>query len=235
MTKTKSILTKVFMISDIVNTYVDLTRRRRGIKSTVVALLACTIVLVVLVASLAISPLSATRTLTSTSTSTQTLTLRTNYTTTTTSYQTETVVSQTNFSTTETRTATETTTATVSTWYGLVYLGAAPGCGISYGVMNYSAPCFSSSGGYLFNCAAAAASSKGCTQQIDITGTSNQNFTITIWFPLTSGSGEESWQNCRYTQSLPTPPGPQTSFAFCIPVNSTSFLVAEQAHPRVPV
>ena len=135
---------------------------------------------------------------------------------------------------TQNETSTSTTTETVTTpfpWYGLVYLSADPGCSTSYGETSYPVPCFGSSG-YLFNCAAAATNSEGCTQQVNITGT-NESFTVTIWYPYTNSIGEQPVQNCKWTVQLPSPPGPETGYAYCISVNSTSFLVSEPAQGAV--
>lgn len=165
-----------------------------------------------------------TRTSTFTTTTTETFPS----TETATSTQTTTVVSQRN--NTLTVTSIQTTTQTVANrtipWYGLYYLSAAPGCAVSYGVHSYPAPCFAYSGGVLFDCAAAAATPQGCTEKVNITGTSNQNFIITIWYPYNTGVPS---QNCKWTESLPTPPGPDSAFAYCISVNSTSFLISEPA------
>jgi len=181
------------------------------------------------------------RTVTRTSTSTSieltteslTTTIASSSTTTSTLFVTmtflQTIVSTTTDTATETQTSTTTDTV-VNTipWYGLAYLGSLPGCSVSYGSTSYPGACFSpKSDPVLFNCAAAAASSQGCTQQITITGSSKLNFTITVWYPYTNYNGEQPWQNCKYVEPLPTPPGPDGPYyAYCISVNSTAFLVA---------
>jgi hypothetical protein len=168
---------------------------------------------------------------------TTTSTLTTTQLSTTTSVQTQIVSNQTSYTITSTTSETETltTTETVTSetavpFYGLDLLSAGPGCAIEYGVYSYAAPCFSSSSPYVFDCAAAAATSQGCTQLVNITGTTDQNFTVTVWFPLAVNTGVPS-QNCKWIQTnLPTPPGPNGPYYdYCFYINSTSFLVALQA------
>ena len=170
----------------------------------------------------------------STTTMTQSLTVTATQLSTTTMVRTQTVVTQSNHTITDTATETETETTTTTTtianrtipWYGLVYLSADPGCTVSSGVTSYPGVCSSYSDPVLFNCAAAAATPKGCTQVVDITGTSNQNFTVTVWYPDNSG---RPGQNCDWTQLLPPPFELDLINAYCIPVNSTTFLVSEPA------
>ena len=198
---------------------------------------------VVISASVIIYPsFEATMTVTTTATWTYsstiitTSTLTTTQLSTTTSLLTQTISSQMNYTITSTaiRTETSTTTETVTTgtvvpFYGLDFLSAAPGCAIEYGAYSYAAPCFSSTP-HIFDCATAAATPQGCTQLIHITGAPNQNFTVTVWYPLAVNSGVPS-QNCKWIQTnLPTPPGPDGPYYdYCFYINSTSFLVAMPA------
>ena len=133
--------------------------------------------------------------------------------------------------TTETETVTTTEMRSVPVpWYGLVYLSANSGYTVSYGSMVYPTPCFGATG-YVFECGAAAATSQGCTQEVYISG-ANENFNVTIWYPYLDHAGEQPGQNCQWSGSLPSPPGPDGPYyAYCIPVNSTSFLVSQPAPP----
>jgi hypothetical protein len=184
------------------------------------------------VSSLVANPVTSTITtlVQSTTTMTKSLTVTATQLSTTTAVRTQTVVTQSNYTITDTATETETTTTTTTIanrtipWYGLVYLSADPGCTVSSGVTSYPGVCSSYSDPVLFNCAAAAATPKGCTQVVDITGTTNQNFTVTVWYPDNSG---RPGQNCDWTQLLPPPFESYLVNAYCIPVNSTTFLVSE--------
>lgn len=168
---------------------------------------------------------------------------------TTTSTRTQTVTSQSNFTLSEilttTKTLTDTTTQTEFTstttrtianttipWSGLDYMTADSGCTtyVPGGSPVYPVPCFGpNSSAYAFNCAAAAATSQGCTQVVNIIGTSPKpNFTITVWYPY-NYQGEQLSQNCKWTESIPNPPGPESEYAYCISLNSTAFFVTESA------
>ena len=105
---------------------------------------------------------------------------------------------------------------------------------MSSGSASYPVPCFGpNSGAYLFNCAVTAATSQGCTQRVNITGSSSQSFTVTVWYPYVNYNGEQPWQNCKYMlPDIPTPPGPQGPYyAYCISVNSTSFFITLPSPP----
>jgi hypothetical protein len=161
---------------------------------------------------------------------------------TTTSVRTQTVLVQTNYTVTETTTDTQTSTTTeimgTTTYvqfYGLYYLSDLPGCAVSSGYASDPTPCFGQvSTAVTFNCEAAAATSEGCNHQVDIMG-SDQSMNITVWFPYVNYSGEGPSQNCKWTEYLPAPLGPQTALAYCIPVNSTSFYVTLPAPPLAAV
>jgi len=96
----------------------------------------------------------------------------------------------------------------------------------------------------VFNCLAEAAQPSGCTGQISgIPGTTIPapppingsltaqtpsepvlNNTITVWYPYVNQTGKESsWANCMF-QTQHQAIGPQ--YGFCIPLNSTSFVVS---------
>jgi hypothetical protein len=208
-----------------------------------ILLAAAVVIAAIVVASsiFASSYLVTTRTVTNdiTSTSTQTTTSLSTTTqlSTTTSVRTQTIVAQTNYTITSiitssiistvTQNETSTTTETVNNpipWYGLVYLSAQPGCMVSSGITSYPAPCNSASDPYVFSCAAAAATPQGCTAQVNITGTTNESYTITILYPNNVG---HIGQNCNWTQILPPPFQSEPNNAYCIPINSTSFLISE--------
>jgi hypothetical protein len=141
----------------------------------------------------------------------------------TTSIQTRTVVTQTSY------TVTETVTSNRILGQGLWYLSAAPGCGVSASPhsTSYPVPCFGpNSDAHLFNCAVSANTTQGCTQRINITGNSNQSFTMTVWFPYFNYT-VSSWQNCKYTvPSVPLTFGVGPYYAYCISVNPASFLIS---------
>jgi len=140
---------------------------------------------------------------------------------TTTAVQTQTSVTQVNYTITDTYTQTLTTTGAT----GLDYLSDLPGCTVSEGYISEPEPCFGQiSTAVAFNCEAAAATSKGCNQQVNFTGTSDQSMNITVWYSYLN-NGEGPPQNCKWTEYLPAPIGPQTAFAYCIPVNPISFYV----------
>jgi len=155
---------------------------------------------------------------------------------TTTVVQTQTVISQTSYTVTSTATETQTQTSTTTeitgtTTYtqfdGLAFLSNQPGCTLSYGSTSYPVPCWGQvSNAVAFNCAAAASTPQGCTQQISIAGAPSQTMNMTVLYPYVNHSGEADWQNCKLTETLPSPPGPQTFIAYCISFNSTSFFAA---------
>ena len=155
-----------------------------------------------------------------------------------TSVRTQTVTNQSNSTVTDTSTETKTSTRTETVanttlpWFGLIYMTAAPGCTVSApGSASYPAPCFGpNSSAYAFDCAVAAGTSQGCTQRVNIAGGSSPIFNVTVWYPYTNYPGEQSSQNCKWTEPLPTPPGPEGPYyAYCITISSTSFFIAEPA------
>ncbi len=83
----------------------------------------------------------------------------------------------------------------------------------------------------LFDCVTASA--QGCTVQVH-SELASANFSITVWYPRLNQSNEPSWANCEYVAFVlpggqPVPGGP--GFAFCVPIGSNGFIVAEEAPP----
>jgi hypothetical protein len=128
-----------------------------------------------------------------------------------------------------TSTITNTTTTTVTTgfsWLGLIYMSNASGCNVIHNGITYPEPCFSYNDPYIFNCASSAATAQGCTEQVYVNSTTN-SFTVTVWYPIPNS---QPGQNCQYSVlSIPNYQNP--TFAYCIPINSTSFLVSRAALP----
>jgi hypothetical protein len=89
-------------------------------------------------------------------------------------------------------------------------------------------PCFGSSRPYVFNCAAAAAASQGCTQEVTSTLAPYPSYIINIRYPFISSSAL-SWANCRWIVSGAT--GALSGSGHCFSSNSTSFVVGGQAPP----
>jgi hypothetical protein len=92
------------------------------------------------------------------------------------------------------------------------------------------APCFGGdfSQAELFNCAGAAALPSGCARRVVSSSNPQNSYQITIWYPYVGHSNESSWANCLYTDS--GDPG-QYYGAYCVSINSTSFIVTEPAPP----
>ena len=165
--------------------------RRHIILAAAVVIAAIVIASSIFVSSYLATPRTVTNDITTTSTRTTTSLSTTTQLSTTTSVRTQTVVAETNYTITNvitssistvTQNETSTTTETVNNpipWYGLVYLSALPGCMVSSGIVSYPCPASSRADPYVFDCAAAAATPQGCTEQVNITGTTNESFTIT--------------------------------------------------------
>jgi hypothetical protein len=119
--------------------------------------------------------------------------------------------------------------------YGLSYLSSAPGGSISVSQSGpgYPAPVFGSeSDAVVFDCASAAATPQGCMKTVTFKGTSNQTYTVKVWLPYLNASAGIPWENCRYAvTSVPIRGSQAPVYAYCISLNSTSFLVAL---PRPP-
>lgn len=90
------------------------------------------------------------------------------------------------------------------------------------------APCWGGDA-YVFDCASSAATSQGCTQRVTSAKAPYPSYTINIRYPFTNQT-EPSWANCLWTVHGITH---GQGYAYCISVNSTSFVVGEQppAHP----
>ena len=90
---------------------------------------------------------------------------------------------------------------------------------------NNPVPCTASgfSQAFIFNCAAQAASTSGCTAQVPSSGPwSAKSYTITVWYPYSGKSGEPSGDNCMF--SVPGDTG--SPYAYCFMVNSTAFALS---------
>jgi hypothetical protein len=126
------------------------------------------------------------------------------------------------------------------------YITDSGGCAGSYSLNGtaYVEPC--SFGGtvqdaLVFNCLAAAALPSGCAAQITASpgwlfppadnvgpGSPVLNNTMTVWYPYVGhGASEPSWANCMY--AVAHGPGAGTQYAFCVSLNSTSFIVSGPA------
>ncbi len=88
-------------------------------------------------------------------------------------------------------------------------------------------PCFTydRSGAYVFGCTAAAATQSGCTVSF---GSGSTGYNVTVWYPDTNQS--IPWANCAYAVTNPSGQTPRV-FEDCIPVTSTSFIVADYPSP----
>ncbi len=170
-------------------------------------------------------------------TTTETRTSATTLVSSTTMVQTSTTVVQSTTTTTavvrSTVTLSTATTTTFVPWYGLDYLGNQSGCAVSTDPPTtwYPVPCFGpNSDEVIFNCSAAAASPQGCTQRVNLNGSSGQYFVLTIWYPYTNSTLGLS-VNCKYTiPSVPITTGPAGPYyAYCISTNSTAFIVTGRA------
>jgi hypothetical protein len=131
-----------------------------------------------------------------------------------------------------TKTVTSTTTATsaqtattVSLNDSYSYLSAS---GICSGPGGYG-PCWSSGHAYIFDCAGSAATSEGCTQEVTSTLAPFPSYTINIRNPFTNQT-VPSWANCLWTVAGTSP---SQGYAYCAALNSTSFVIGEQAPPHL--
>lgn len=88
------------------------------------------------------------------------------------------------------------------------------------------APCWGSNNPYTFDCLSAAATPQGCTQQVT-NPLANQSYVITVFYPF-SNQTEPLWANCWWTVQGEI--GEQ-GYAYCNPVNSTSFIIGIPAPP----
>jgi hypothetical protein len=112
----------------------------------------------------------------------------------------------------------------------VLYAANADGCSGGY------SPCFSSdfSQAYIFTCAAAAATTHGCTVRINATKSiSFVNFTI--WYPYVNQSaGAPSWANCAWNAPGGSPSQFYATFpSYCIPIGVNAFILTMQ-HATIP-
>ncbi|MGI0091108.1 MAG: hypothetical protein ACREBS_05320 [Nitrososphaerales archaeon] len=135
--------------------------------------------------------------------------------------QTETATTVSNY------TVTQTTPFVFSPFEYTIYLST---CGGSYN------PCFSDfSNAYVFNCLKAAGTSSGCTQLVLNSSKPQINYTITVWFPYTYPPSVQlnpingtSWINCMYAATLLSGQNIGPDYQYCVPMNSTAFLVSQE-------
>ena len=138
---------------------------------------------------------------------------------------------------TTTGTITAATTLTVTSAQlpaniSLLYLTAS---GVCWGPGG-NAPCWGNDDPYIFDCANAAATPQGCTQQVDTTLTPSavSNYTIDIMYPFANQTTQEidqrepSFVNCLWTLEGDYP---GQGYAHCISLTSTSFIMGQPAGP----
>jgi hypothetical protein len=133
--------------------------------------------------------------------------------------------------TTEFYTTSVTTTATttpVIPWNTSLYLSIPTSCPSPGGKaecwsLNYSLA-------IVFNCAAAAAVSQGCTETVNGSGSTHPSYSITIWYPYAYASQPPNPFNCAY--SVPVDSISQ-NLAYCISLNKASFILSLPG-PMVP-
>ncbi len=132
------------------------------------------------------------------------------------------------FSQADGSTSTSVTSSYTFRW-GLDYMTADPGCSTEHGGGPWvPAPCWGSDA-YTFNCLAEAATPQGCAETVQIKGTAGGNYSVVIWYPYVNSSSGIVWENCRFY--LLPPAGPGYTYAYCVSVNSTSFLVGQPSPP----
>ena len=107
------------------------------------------------------------------------------------------------------------------------YLSSSPGCAAGPSMTGpwTPYPCWSTfaSDAVVFYCVAAAAEPEGCTQQVYIRNYT-ASFNVTVWYPFYNANvpGANCTWNVNNPQLETSPPA-----AFCLPLNATSFLIAE--------
>jgi hypothetical protein len=126
------------------------------------------------------------------------------------------------------------------------YITRSEGCSVSYSSNGtaYAEPCaFGNTiqDALVFNCLAAAALPSGCAGQITAPpgevfppannigpGSPVLNNTVTVWYPYVGeAANEPSWANCMYV--VAHGPSAGTEYAFCVSLDSTSFVVSGPA------
>jgi hypothetical protein len=89
-------------------------------------------------------------------------------------------------------------------------------------------PCVTSefSGAFIFDCAAEAATSAGCTTQVSSgvgdAGSPLTHYTITVRYPYVGQAGEPAGDNCMFNVPGDTSP----PYAYCFMVNGTAFAMS---------
>jgi len=113
-------------------------------------------------------------------------------------------------------------------WNSTWFLSNDPSCS---GPGGYT-PCLSSniSEMVVFNCARAAATPQGCTEQVNSSAPSHPSYVITIWYPYVNQPGERPWANCAF--SVPTDFFDHES-SYCINLSLNSFIIVDGA-PTLP-
>ncbi|MDG6908209.1 MAG: hypothetical protein JRN20_20765 [Nitrososphaerota archaeon] len=99
------------------------------------------------------------------------------------------------------------------------------GCSVSVNGTFAGAPCFSTNidDSVIFNCAASAATSSGCTTTVISPANSAYDYNITIWYPSVNATSPDA--NCAFQPTL----GYKTpSFAWCISIGKNSFIIAQE-------
>jgi len=82
---------------------------------------------------------------------------------------------------------------------------------------------------YLFNCASSAATTQGCTGQVTSTLVPHPSYFVNVRYPYANQT-EPSWANCLWTvEGIPAGQG----YGYCTLINSTSFIVGDQAPPHL--
>jgi hypothetical protein len=127
--------------------------------------------------------------------------------------------------TTSTTTTTTIQTDTTTTTRTIIQSNVSTGSWMFLSVSgNCTGPCFGGDA-YVFNCASAAATSQGCTTS---TTGPYPSYVMNIKYPFANQT-EPSWANCLWTvQGITQGQG----YAYCISINSTSFIMGEQAPPH---
>jgi hypothetical protein len=102
--------------------------------------------------------------------------------------------------------------------------GSGGGCSVTVNGTLAGAPCFGSNieSAVIFNCAASAATSSGCTTTVISPGYTAYNYNVTIWYPDPNAPSPNS--NCEFLPSL----GYKAPFnAWCISISQSSFIIAQ--------
>jgi hypothetical protein len=79
----------------------------------------------------------------------------------------------------------------------------------------------------VFNCAAAAATTSGCTQTVYYAGTTHQYYYVTVWYPFTNSTVNAEGWNAKVELHLSCYGAPchVAPYAVGIALNSTAFII----------